>query len=158
MDAPGGTNVLWTDICTVEFHVAAVNSIFPGNLIQSLPGQIPGIGDQAKGPVQAHRSDEFGVPIHHRASRNTGPTGNALCVQPNDLPFLGGGFNLCRFERWGSGDKVWFQSFQPVDQGFEIHGQILDNGDMTQRLKRDWSGAQVFDQSLAGKPLSFVDH
>ena len=56
MDATSGTDMLGADIRTVEFHVAAVNPIFIGDPLQSPTSQIPGIGDQAKDPVQAHWS------------------------------------------------------------------------------------------------------
>ena len=98
MDAPGGTDMLGTDIRAIKFHVTPVDPIFIGDLLESPACQVPGVSNQAEGPIQAHGSDIFRIPVHHRAGRDTGPAGNALRVQTDGLPLLRGRFDLARVQ------------------------------------------------------------
>jgi len=67
MDAPGRTDMLGADIRTIKLHVTPVNPIFISDLIESPPSQVPGVSNQAEGPIQAHGSDIVWIPVHHRA-------------------------------------------------------------------------------------------
>lgn len=158
MNAPCGAEVFGADVGAVEFHMALVNPVLISDLLQSLFRKIPGVGDQTEGPVQTHRTDIVRVPVHHRAGRDAGTACDALRVQTNRLPLLGGRFDIRGFIGRAPGDEVWFDLLQPVDQGFQVYGQVPDDGDVVQRFEGDRPGAQILDQCLAGESLPSVDH
>lgn len=86
LDAPGGADMFGTDIRAIKLHMTPVDSILIGNLFEPLTGQVPGVCNQAENPIQSHRSDILRIPVHHRAGRDTGATGNTFRVQANGLP------------------------------------------------------------------------
>ncbi len=135
MDALRGTDMLGTDIRAIKFHVTPVDPLFIGDLLESLSRQIPGVSDQTEGPIQAHGPDIFRIPVHHRTGGDTGAAGNAFRVQADGLPFLRGRFDPGGFRRRRLRNEVGFQGLHPVDKKFEIYGQVLDDGQVTQRLK-----------------------
>lgn len=158
MNAPCRAKVFGADVGAVEFHMAPVDPILISDPLQSLVRKIPGVGDQAEGPIQTHRTDIIRVPVHHRAGRNAGTAGDALRVQPNRLPLLGSRLDIRGFNGRGSGDKIWLYLFQSVDQGFEVYRQIPDDRDVVQRFEGDRSGIQIFNQRLTGESFPSVDH